>query len=98
MLLWHDRGWGLNFLLVHRLVLGSAGGGSVHFFGYLSGFVHCFTGYWITFLHVSVLDLGCSGAVFIEISGKRCLIGVPPLPPVMWLKSSMLYKSVFFII
>jgi hypothetical protein len=61
--------------------LGSAGGERVHFFGYLSGFVHCFVGYWIAFRHVLVLDLGCFGAGFLEIRGKRGLIGVPPPPP-----------------
>ena len=33
------------------------------------------------FLHVSVLDLGGSGAGFAIIGGKWDLIGVPPLPP-----------------
>ena len=50
------------------------------FFGYLSGFVHCFVGYWIAFRHVYVVDLGCSGAGFTVISGEWGLIGVPPSP------------------
>jgi len=50
------------------------------FFGYLSGFVHCFAGYWIAFRHISGSKLGRSGTGFIEISGKRGLIGVPPSP------------------
>jgi len=56
--------------------------GNGAFFGYLSGFVHCFVGYWIAFLHISGSKLGRSGVVFIEICGKWGLIGVPPLPPV----------------
>ena len=62
----------------HQQVLGSAGE-IVYFFGYLSGFVYCFVGYWIAFLYIFVVDLGCSGAGFTEISGNRGLIRVPPL-------------------
>ena len=40
-------------------------GGEMVLFGYLSGFVHCFVGYWIAFLHISVLDLGGSGVGFV---------------------------------
>ena len=71
--------WGLSLMVGMCLV--SAGGEMVHFLGYLSGFVHCFAGYSITFLHVSAPYLSGFGAGFIEICGKQGLIGVPPLPP-----------------